>query len=173
MVTNVAENENKFSIKNSNFFPTTVDILGNSNPILELDENNNIIMPKNITFDEIETTLDYETDSPEDVAYIEYSYHGAYLGFGSVKKRENKQEVSAFDVDGAIVTREPEIIEEREQPVFINVLKIADKVLFVATCLILLSIVISIFTNTNIMDNMKRHKISRPKRRKEKDKLKF
>lgn len=173
VVTNVAENENKFSIKNSNFFPTTVDILGNSNPILELDENNNIIMPKNITFDEIETTLDYETDSPEDVAYIEYSYHGAYLGFGSVKKRENKQEVSAFDVDGAIITQEPEIIEEREQPVFINVLKIADKVLFVATCLILLSIVISIFTNTNIMDNMKRHKISRPKRRKEKDKLKF
>lgn len=172
VVTNVAENENKFSIKSSNFFPTTIDILGNSKQILELDENNNIIMPKNITFNEIETSLNYKTNSPEDVAYIEYSYHGTYLGFGSVKKLENKQETSAFDVDGAIIEEEP-VEEEKEKPVFINILTIADKVLLVAAALIVISIIISVFTNYNLLDNMKRRRTSRPKRRKEKDKLKF
>lgn len=173
LVTNVAENENKFSIKSTNFFPTTIDILGNSKQILELDENNNIIMPKNITFDDIETSLEYKTDSPEDVAYIEYSYHGAYLGYGSVKKLENKQEVSAFDVEGTIMEEEPVIEDTKEMPVFIDVLKIANIVWLAAIIIIALSFIISWFTNYNLLDNIKRRHTSRPKRRKEKDKLKF
>ena len=44
-VANVAENETRYSIQNSNFFNTSSDIFGNSSPILSLNQDSYLIMP--------------------------------------------------------------------------------------------------------------------------------
>lgn len=170
---NVAENEVKYSIKNNNSFPATVDVLGNSKQILELNDTNFVIMPKNITFDEMETTLDYNTESEDDIAYIRYSYHGVELGYGCIRAVTNRPQASAFDVDGVIDTTENEVIEENDKPLFINITVFINWIFAVTLALIIIDFIRAIFVNYNILDNLRRRKTGRPKRRKEKDKLIF
>ncbi|MCR4850334.1 MAG: D-alanyl-D-alanine carboxypeptidase [Lachnospiraceae bacterium] len=170
---NVADNEEKYSIKNNNFFPTTIDILGSSRQLLELDDKDNIVMPKNIGFADMDTDLIYDTDSEEDIAYINYSYHGAYLGFGRIKPLQNKKELSAFDVENSFDATEEVIVEEKPSPHFINVVNIVTLAVAVCLGLIVISFIHSFFVNYNLLDNLKRKKSYRPKRRREKNKLKF
>ena len=171
-VTNVSENEKKYTVESTNFFPTTVDILGNSEQFLELNKDNYIIMPKNITFQDLDTTLSYETKEASEVAYIEYSYHGAYLGYGCIDLIKDKKVTSAFDS-----TLSEELLKEtqtREKPVFINILNIFERVIIIALGLIILNLIISVFINYNILDNFKSgKKYKKRKNRKDKGGLKF
>ncbi|MCR4788847.1 MAG: D-alanyl-D-alanine carboxypeptidase [Lachnospiraceae bacterium] len=170
---NIADNEEKYSIKNNNFFPTTIDILGSSRQLLELDDKDNIIMPRNIGFSDMETELIYNTGNEEDIAYINYSYHGAYLGYGRIKPLENKKELSAFDVENPYEDAEEEISIEEPAPRFINVVRTLSYVVGGVLVLIVISFIHSFFVNYNLLDNLRRKRSPRPKRRREKDKLKF
>ena len=170
---NVADNEEKYSIQNNNFFPTTIDILGSSKQLMELDSKDNIIMPKNINFSDMETELVYDTGSDDEIAYINYSYHGAYLGFGRLRPVENKKELSAFDVEDSLSEPLEETPEEIPLPRFINVVSILTYIIAAGAILILISYIYSFFVNYNLPSILRRKKTPRPKRRREKDKLKF
>ena len=172
-VLNVADNEDRYSIENEYAFPTSVDILGSSKQILELDDNCTVIKPKNIDFDDMETLLSYEGNDEGEIVRINYSYHGVYLGYGSVRSVEGKVTSSAFDVEGVLDTVEEEETPETEEPVFINIVKVMTVFVAVGAFLILITFIQSVFANYNLLDNMKRRRSSKPKRRKEKDKLIF
>lgn len=118
-VMNVAENDNKYTIESTNLFPNTVDVLGNSSPILELNKDDYIIMPKNVTFNELESKPDYNTKEASSIAYIDYSYHGVYLGRGIVNLSSETYITSAFDKDLVLDKEVKEI--ERVKPIFVNV----------------------------------------------------
>ncbi len=171
-IANIAENETQYSIKSNNFFPSDVDILGTSGQIIELCEDNYVILPKNITFDDMETNLSYQTQSADDIAYIEYSYHGAYLGYGTLKAVENKVELSAFEVEGAINEKEEEI-EEEDNITFVNVVNIAYWILIVAGALIVIAQIQSVIVNYNVFENIKQKRSDRSRRRRNRGSLKF
>ena len=88
-VVGVAENETKYSIQNSNFFNTSSDVFGNSNPVLFLNKDSYLIMPKNITFEEMDSRISYDTAGENEVATIQYFYHGAYLGTATLDRAES------------------------------------------------------------------------------------
>lgn len=79
-VVNVAENETRYSIQNSNFFNTSSDVFGNSSPILSLNKDSYLIMPKSAVFGELDSEISYDTEDENQVAIIQYYYHNAYLG---------------------------------------------------------------------------------------------
>lgn len=161
-VANISANEEKYSIKSTNLFPTNVDILGNSKQFLRLNEKNTIIQPANVLFKDLESTVSYDTNSDSEVAHITYSYHGAYLGYGVVEIIDSTPSVSVFDSSLTTQNESGEI--EKEQPVFINVIHIAVLVLSIAFIIILITLIHSIFTNYNIFDNI-RHKKKRRRKR--------
>lgn len=83
-VVNVMENETNYSIQRSNFFNTSNDIFGNSNPILALNPDSYLIMPKTAAFDELDSQISYDTTEENEVAVINYNYHNAYVGTATV-----------------------------------------------------------------------------------------
>lgn len=172
-VTNISENETGYSIKSNDFFPTSVDILGSSKQILELDTDNYIIMPTNITFKDLERTISYDTLYDNEVVYIYYSYHGVDLGYGIVKINEGNVKTSVFDEELQEVQEEVKV--EKITPTYINVVDIAKWVVIVGAIIIALSFLVSFFINYNVLDNIKSKKKTKVEksRRKEKGSLKF
>lgn len=173
MILNVAENETKYSIKSNNFFPTNTDILGNTKQILELNEDNYIIMPKNLTMDELTSKIKYLDNSEDEVAQIEYSYHDAFLGYGSLNViKETHNTTSAFDPS----LTEEDIVEEvvENPPIFINIINIGVMMLAIAILGIIVSTIVSVCINYNFLDNLKTKRRNKSRRRrKDKGGLKF
>lgn len=81
---NIAETETKYNIDNAGFFYSNNDIFGSSKPILSLNTRDCIIVPKTISFSEVESTISYDTGNEKEAALITYTYQGRYLGAVSV-----------------------------------------------------------------------------------------
>jgi len=138
---NTSDNENKYSITSTNIFPSTVDILGDSSQILEMNEDDYIIMPKNITFNELETATDYNVSDPSTIARIEYSYHGMFLGYGTVNLSSETYTTSAFDPELILNKEEHKVIEN--DVIFVNVLYVTLGLAGIGVLVISISFIIS------------------------------
>ncbi len=117
---NISQTETKYNIESSGFYSDN-DIFGSSKPILSLNQNDCIIMPKTVGFEDITSRISYDTTTPGQVAIIDYSYQGVAIGSASVDLATDKKQTYTFD---------PEVEEEEEETsklpsvIFINVLKI-------------------------------------------------
>ncbi len=148
---NVAENETDYSIQNSNFFNTSSDVFGNSKPILSLNPNSYLIMPKAITFKELDSEISYDTTVENEVAVIDYYYHDAYVGTATVDLAVNSPASYDFAEDAPEAATAPEADEGREQRVIvINIKTILIIVLIIAVILIAIFVVQSIFKNYSV-----------------------
>ncbi len=115
---NVAETETKYNIDNTGSFYSDNDIFGNSQPILSLNQDDFIVLPKTATFSDVVSEISYDTENENQAALITYTYHNVYIGTASVDLAVNSMESSIFDT----VPPEPE--PEKPSFVFINVVKI-------------------------------------------------
>ena len=150
---NIAENETKYSIKSSSFFHNSTDILGNSTQLLGLNESSYLILPKTITFDDLDSEVSYDTDNDQEIAIINYSYHGAYLGSATVDL------LSTESYSGALAKRVffplcP--VELLDKTIIINVFYLMIWIIALALLVILISFIHSVFINYNLFDDMKR-----------------
>ena len=150
---NIAENETKYSIKSSSFFHNSTDILGNSAQLLGLNENSYLIMPKTITFADLDSEVSYDTDNDQEIAIIHYSYHGAHLGSATV---------DLLSVEGNTGAPAKQIffplcpVELLGKTVIINVFYLMIWILGLALLTILISYIHSVFINYNLFDDMRR-----------------
>lgn len=79
-VTNVAENETRYNIDETEFFHTSYDIFGNSSPILSLNKDSYLILPKTVSFQELTSEISYDVSGENEVAAINYYYEDTYVG---------------------------------------------------------------------------------------------
>lgn len=150
---NIAENETKYSIKSSSFFHNSTDILGNSTQLLGLNESSYLILPKTITFEDLDSQVSYDTDNDQEIAIINYNYHGAYLGSATVDL------LSTEGYSGAPAKRIffplcP--VELLDKTIIINVFYVMIWIFALALLVILISFIHSVFINYNLFDDMKR-----------------
>ena len=162
---NIAENETKYSIEGSGFFHNSTDILGNSTQLLSLDENSCLIMPKTINFEDIDSSISYDTDNDQEIAIITYSYHGNTLGSATINLLTT-QEQTTTSVKKTFVKFCP--VELMDNTVIINVLYLLGWIIALALLAILISFIHSIFINYNLFDDMKRKHYRRRIRRSKK-----
>lgn len=162
-VINVSENETRYSIQNSNFFNTSNDIFGDSNPILALNTDSYLIVPKAASFDELDSEISYDTDNEEEIAEINYYYHGAYLGTATVdlaKETPDYEFTQSTDSFPESKTNEPDII-------VVNIKTVLLIVLAIAILLIIIIVLHSVMNNYNFLNNGKTvRKRSRKRNRK-------
>lgn len=164
---NVSENETDYSIQNSNFFHTSSDVFGNSKPILALNQNSCLIMPKTITFDDLDSEISYDTTRENEVAIINYYYHGAYVGNATVDLAEDTP--AAYDFSENTQTEAPE--EEKEPNIIVvNIKTVLFAVLMIALVLIAVFVIHSIISSYSFLDSgrpAKRRKRRRKRNRKD------
>lgn len=166
-VVNVAENETKYSIQNSNFFNTSNDIFGNSEPILALNTDSYLIVPKSVTFDELDSEISYDTAKEDEVAEINYYYHGAYLGTATIDLARDASATYEFtqstdDLSEADI-KKPNVI-------VVNIKTVLIIILIIAVILIIIFIIHSVINNYSFLDSGKttrRHRKRRKRNRKD------
>ncbi len=150
MIANVSENETKYSIQNSNFFNTSNDIFGNSKPILALNTDSYLIIPKSISFDELDSEISYDTTKEDTVAEINYFYHDAYLGTATV---DFVREIPASYEFSQNAESLSESRSEESQIIIVNIKVILIVTLIIAAILIVIFIIRSIINSYSFLNN--------------------
>lgn len=154
---NVSQTETKYNIDNTGLFYSGNDIFGNSQPILSLNREDYIILPKTISFSDTESEISYESDSEDHAATITYSYHGVDIGTVRVDFTVSEEEGYVFDVL-------PEEAEE-EPVIFINLAAILIGISALAVILFIILLIRIILKNYAISGHPRREWRRRRNRR--------
>lgn len=124
---NVSQTETRYSISTNNSFYSGKDIFGSSKPILALNTEACILLPKTVSFQDLETEISYDTQNKGQAAIISYMYNDQFLGTASVDFATSDRDNYSFsesDLSG-IEAEEKEVeTEEALSFIFINVNKI-------------------------------------------------
>ena len=162
---NISETETKYNISNAGAFYSDIDIFGSSRPILTINKDDYVILPKTALFSETDSSISYDTGSDLSVALITYTWHGAYLGSASLDLAVNTGASYSFDTSLPTAENMPETKESNF--VFINVFKILLYVLagFLALTLILFLLYSLITRHLSPGSNRLMWKVERFKRR--------
>ena len=169
----IADNETEYNIASSDFFDTDSDIFGNSTPLLTLNTSGVCIIPKNATFDNLNSTISYDDldpDKPKSIANIRYFFEDQYVGGTTVDIYTNVQTFefgdpvseNALDMEVAENDNSANTINENtEGVVFVSVRKIIIISLIFIGCVILF---FSVFALIRFLRNS-RHRRRRIKKR--------
>lgn len=160
-VANVAENETRYSIQNSNFFNTSSDVFGNSSPILSLNKDSYLIMPKNAVFGDLDSKISYDTEEENQVAVIQYYYHQAYLGTATLDL------AGPSSISYEFTENNDAVIHTEEQNIIVVNIKLILLCVLAFSFLIIALIVIRSFVRSYHFNN--NHQNLRKKRRNKKN----
>jgi len=103
---NVSENDTTYQVRGNSFFMTDNDIFGDSQPILSIDSSSCLVLPADVSIDEVDSVLCYDDLEPGQAASISYSYKGQPVGTASILFAGH---VSSFDFNA-----EPVLPEETD-----------------------------------------------------------
>lgn len=122
---NISKTETKYNIDNTSSFYSDNDIFGNSEPILALNQDACIILPKTTSFEDLTSTISYDTPNEYQAALITYTYQDVFLGCVSVDLTTPQAETYSFEETVPQEDTQGETAEQKqENVVFINILKV-------------------------------------------------
>ena len=176
-VTNIAENETRYNIDNANFFHTSYDVFGNSKPILSLNKNSYLILPKTVDFDDLDPEISYDVSGKNEIARINYYYHDAYVGTASIDLTGGGR--AGYDFDSKpLIDQDPSSDKSdslHEKIIFINIKTVITIIIIIAVLLILIFVIRDIIANYSFLDSrIRRNRKKRSRNRRSRKKgLKF
>lgn len=94
---NVSQTEMKYNMDDFGMFYGGTDIFGSSRPLLTLNRDDYIILPRTASFDDIDSAISYNEENREQVAVISYNYHGAAIGSVRVNFAAEENDSPIFD----------------------------------------------------------------------------
>ena len=120
---NVSQNETKYDIDNLGLFYGGNDLFGSSAPILSLNKDDCVILPRSIPLDQVDSSISYDTANENQAAVITYTYHGVDVGTVGVNFSVNRTNAYQFDT---FSREDPEgtDIEDTSPVIYINVIRV-------------------------------------------------
>lgn len=94
---NISENEKSYSVRDNGYSRTGADIFGENREILSLSRESYVCVPSNVSFDALESTVEYDTDYENAVAVVNYSYNGVPVGNAYVTVSSENTELFDYD----------------------------------------------------------------------------
>ncbi len=169
---NISEHEDKYQIEPSGFLQTGNDIFGSSKPILTIDNNSSVIIPNTVSFDDLDSTIDYNVSDKNRIAQIEYSYNDTYVGSAYLELAADN--ASNYEFDTNLETTNISVEKSDEESagpdqnniIFINVKKVLIIVLSTAFIMIVLFI-LRAFTINNRNARRRQNRVKRKQHRRE------
>lgn len=150
---NVSQSETKYNIDNTRLFYSDNSIFGTSQPILSLNQQDCIILPKTVGFEDTVSTISYNTGNKNQAAIITYTYHNVYIGSASLDFATNQEKSYTFDTETGTESSSAEESSNsrRTSFIFVNIVKIL---------LGMLGIVVAAFLILFVRAFIKRHSLS-------------
>lgn len=133
---NVSQVETKYNIESTGFFYEQNDIFGNSKPLLSLNQEAYIVMPRTVDFADMASVIDYDTVDEGQAAIIQYSYQGVALGSVSVDLAVAQEKGYHFG-SGMLEGEQEDTKKESSTVIFINVIKVLKWIGIIAAVLLL------------------------------------
>ncbi len=171
---NVSEAETRFNINNAEFFYSNNDIFGNSQPILSINNENTVILPKTADFSETESVISYDEPEEGAVGTITYTYHGTFVGKATIDLAH--ENVVSYEFDGEMTEQQQEAAAENKEEniIFVNVKMILLCVVGIAGGIIFVIILTAFIRNYQFGEGIKpRRKNRRGHRRRRGSGLRF
>ena len=134
---NVSQTETRFQIDNAGFFYSSHDIFGSSKPILSLNTQDYIILPKSAAFTDAISSISYGTGEEHSAALISYTYHDWFVGSVSVDfadRQQNPYHFESVPSDALKGSGEQKII-------FVNIFKVLLGIIGIAGAVILIILI--------------------------------
>lgn len=145
---NISQVETKYNVDNSNFFYSDNDIFGSSKPILSLNTEDCITLPKTATFADVDSSISYDTVTENEAAVITYTYQGQYIGSASVDLAANDGASYSFDSELPVPDdADSDAKESGKNVIFINIVKVILWILGIAGAAIALIILYAFIRN--------------------------
>lgn len=144
---NVSQTETKYNIDDSSMFYGGNDIFGNSKPLLALNKDDYIVLPRTAAFDDTDSVINYETDNENQAAVISYTYHGVDIGTVRVDfvKEDNETYIFNEQPNGS-----KDASEEKgsgKSVIFINIVRVLTVLAGIAAAFFILCLVRAILKN--------------------------
>lgn len=164
---NISQTETKYNIDNAGSFYSDNDIFGSSEPILSLNKDDYIILPKTADFSDTVSAISYETENENQAALISYTYNGVFIGSASVDFATNKEESYTFDTaaEGSASDPEKESAQGETSFIFINVVKVFAWIVGIAAGIFAIFLIRSIVKNYHFSSHRNRHTWRRDRRK--------
>lgn len=154
---NISENETNYTINDADLFQTESDILFSGNPIVEISAQDCVVIPKTITFQDLTSTLSYETSNDEGdsslLATIRYQYQGQDVGSASISLTPSNFPAITDSIPDSSSSVPSDIALPSESKsgsiIFINVLKVIGIILLILVVIIIVIITVAFCRNYN------------------------
>ncbi len=137
---NISQTETRYNIDNASFFYSNNDIFGSSKPLLSLNQEDYIVLPKTVPFEDVVSSISYDTQDEGVAAVISYTYQGQFIGSVSVDFAQDEENRYAFE-DGALQSSFGESSDSPKAEsniIFINVFKVFLWIIGIACAFILI-----------------------------------
>lgn len=128
---NVSENEKKYMLDSATFFHTNLDIIGSSKPILSINPNGSVVIPKSADFSASDVEIAYSDKSSKEVATLTYRFHDHFVGEAAIDYADNSTRTFEFS---NIIIDSSKVIPQKVLP--------DHRIIFVDTGMLVLRIVI-------------------------------
>ena len=139
---NVAQTETRYDIDNTGLFYGGNDIFGSSMPLLSLNRDDYIILPRTVTFDDIESTITYDTAGTNQAAVIAYTYHGVDIGFVRLNFTLNQSQTQVFDTEHDSNGADTDGKNDSDTPViYVNVIRVLTGMAIAAAIVFVIALV--------------------------------
>ena len=166
-IVNIAEHEDRYTIENASFFQTGSDIFGDSSPLISLNQNDYLVMPRNVEFMDLDVDISYQPSKASAIAEINYSYNGVHLGSATVDLVGVERQTYPFDHQMPVVKDEEP--PEEDNTVFVNVRQVIFVIIIVVVASILFFIIRQAIKNHRLDKRYRRKRRKKPQKRRRHD----
>ena len=158
--------EFSFDSDKSGFFKTGTDIFGDSVDILKLNDNANIVLPNNATFDDLTMSVVYDTQNENAVAKAVYSYNSNVVGYADIML--NTQKTTLFENGGNLQSSDdvPYVSNKDGKSIFVNI-----KIILISLVAFVAIVTIALLVYRKIV--MAKREIKKKKSKKNREKERF
>ncbi|MFA9378133.1 MAG: D-alanyl-D-alanine carboxypeptidase family protein [Lachnotalea sp.] len=77
---NISDNEKNYTINNASFYDTDTSIFGNTESIVTINKDGDIILPTTAVFTDTQSSLAYDSNNNNSIATLSYTYGGKPVG---------------------------------------------------------------------------------------------
>ena len=140
---NVADNEKNYMLDAATFFRTNYDIIGSSKPILSINPNGYIVIPKICDFTDADVAISYSGRGEQDVATLTYTIDDHFVGDATIDYADNS--TKTFEFANILIDSE-KVIPQKVLPdhkiIFIDTNKLILRVVFCLICIFAVLVII-------------------------------
>lgn len=148
---NISQAETRFNIDNASFFYSNNDIFGDSKPLLSLNPDAAVILPKTADFTDAESVISYDNAPQGTIGTVTYNYNGSYIGSATIDLAASTTPGYQFthESNGEMAESQTEQTADSEEDtvIFINVKKILLFIIGIAAIIILIIFILSSIRN--------------------------